>query len=497
MARRIVREHFSVNLKVGRTLGTGTTKGLVNLKPHWPAHRHRWVSSPADEGVVYDRCRRCGADRYVVTLRSRDGAEKPRLPEPRSNPPADPPGLPSQHAPPTDVSSRTDGEQRTGRTMTNPRKDNSGVTMGTGTEVGTTVGVIPEGLRPAVAAMMRESHVPGLSMAVVSPDSLLFAGGFGTADLATFTPTSPRTAYLWFSMSKIVTATAAMRLADDGRLDLDVPAREYVPYLAGRSTGQPTVRQLLTHTSGLRNPMPIRWVHPPDAAPPDPTASLRRLISRRRGYGWREGSAHYSNVGYLAVGQVIAAAAGMPFQSFVEQAVLGPAGMSRTGFAYQPEAAAAVGYIRARRIADPLLRGILPAGVVDDRQGRFLALKRFYVDGPAYGGLVGDVLDAGRFLRLHLRDGEIDGRRVLKPDTARAMRIIDNPGKPFAHGIGWFRRPTTGKGDWVEHFGAGAGFWNVMRLYPDQGLGMVVMTNSTTTYDFDSLFAYLVAQFRS
>jgi len=71
------------------------------------------------------------------------------------------------------------------------------------------------------------------------------------------------------------------------------------------------------------------------------------------------------------------------------------------------------------------------------------------------------------------------------------MRLLDQKGKPFDHGLGWFRRPTTGCGDWVEHFGAGAGFWNVMRLYPNRGLGVVVMTNSTTTYDFEPLFALL------
>jgi CubicO group peptidase (beta-lactamase class C family) len=129
--------------------------------------------------------------------------------------------------------------------------------------------------------------------------------------------------------------------------------------------------------------------------------------------------------------------------------------------------------------------------VAGDRHGRYLALNPFAVDGPAYGGLTGDVLDAGRFLRMHLRDGELDGNRILAPQTARQMRSIVKPGKPFDHGIGWFRRPTDTPGQWVEHFGTGAGFWNVMRLYPDRGLGVVVMTNSTTPYDFEPLFALL------
>jgi CubicO group peptidase (beta-lactamase class C family) len=355
-----------------------------------------------------------------------------------------------------------------------------------------TAGPAPAGLHAAVRSMMRGAHIPGLSLAVVSRDRLLYAAGFGTADLGEARPATPDTAYLWFSMSKIVTATAAMRLADEGRLDLDAPVDEYLDYLRAPGRRQPTVRQLLDHTSGLGNPLPIRWAHPAAADPPDPEALLRRQLRRRGAFRHPVGaSARYSNLGYLAAGQVIAHAAGRPFTDHVRDAVLHPAGMSRTGYAYQPHADAATGYVRAPRVADPLLRRLLPAGVAAARHGGFLALNRFHVDGPAYGGLIGDVLDAGRFLRLHLGDGELDDRRVLTPGAARAMRSVSRPGKPFDHGIGWFRRPGTGTADRVEHFGAGAGFWNVMRLYPDRDRGVVIMTNSTATYEFEPLFALL------
>ena len=356
----------------------------------------------------------------------------------------------------------------------------------------TTMGTTPDGVLAAVTTLMTGGRVPGLSLAVVDRDRLLFAAGFGAADLASTTPATPSTAYLWFSMSKIVTATAALSLAEDGRLDLDAPVGEYVDYLRAPGPRQPTVRQLLNHTSGLANPLPIRWAHLAGATPPDPEALLRRLMSRRRAYRYPVGAAaRYTNLGYLAAGQVITSAAGRPLQTYVQQAVLDPVGMARTGFTYQPDADAATGYVRSPKVADPVLRRILPAGVAGSRHGGFLGLNRFHVDGPAYGGLVGDVLEAGRFLRMHLGDGQIDGHRVLKPETTRAMRRLDQKGKPFDHGLGWFRRPATGRGDWVEHFGAGAGFWNVMRLYPDRGLGVVVMTNSTTTYDFEPLFALL------
>jgi CubicO group peptidase (beta-lactamase class C family) len=354
------------------------------------------------------------------------------------------------------------------------------------------VGTPPSGVSAAVKAMMRKGGIPGLSLAVVSRNRVLLAGGWGLADRSESRSASASTAYLWFSMTKMVTATAALRLADEGRLDLDAPVEEYVDYLHASRLRQPTVRQLLTHTAGLGNPLPIRWAHLAGAEGPEPEALLRRVMERRNAYRYPVGqSARYSNVGYLALGQVITAAARLPFEAYVEQSVLRPVGMDHTGFTYAADVDRATGYVKAPRVADPVLRRLLPRGVVGNRHGAYLALNPFYVDGPAYGGLVGNVMDAGRFLRMHLGDGEIDRHRVLDPQTARSMRSIAHPGKPFNHGIGWFRRPTRSPGSWVEHFGTGAGFWNLMRLYPDRGIGVVIMTNSTTSYDFEPLLALL------
>ena len=354
------------------------------------------------------------------------------------------------------------------------------------------VGTPPSGLSAAVKAMMGKGGVPGVSLAVVSRNGVLLAGGWGLADRSANRAASTSTAYLWFSMTKIVTATAALRLADEGRLDLDAPVWEYVDYMQAPGNRQPTVRHLLTHTAGLGNPLPIRWAHLAAARGPEPEALLRRVMERRNAYRYPVGkSARYSNVGYLALGQVITAAARTPFEAYVEESVLRPVGMDHTGFTYQAAADRATGYVKAPRIIDPALRRLLPHGVVGDRHGPDLALNPFYVDGPAYGGLVGDVMDAGRFLRMHLGDGEIDGHRVLDPRTARSMRSIAHRGKPFDHGTGWFRRPTTSPESWVEHYGTGAGFWNVMRIYPDRGLGVVIMTNSTTSYDFEPVLALL------
>src|SRR5205814_328258 len=101
---------------------------------------------------------------------------------------------------------------------------------------------------------------------------------FGFADLAARRPATTATRFPWFSMSKIVTATAALRLADEGRLDLNAP----VAGLAAVGRGDlPRVRQLLDHTAGLPDPVPLRWVRPADTDPAQDRPGLRRVRARR------------------------------------------------------------------------------------------------------------------------------------------------------------------------------------------------------------------------
>ena len=125
---------------------------------------------------------------------------------------------------------------------------------------------------------------------------------------------------------------------------------------------------------------------------------------------------------------------------------------------------------------------LIPRNILGPRHGRFRALQHFYVDGAAYGGLVGPASEAARFLRAHMRDGELDGERILSTDATRAMRTIVARGRRIEVGMGWFRRGKSRPADFVEHLGGGAGFWTCMRAYPEAGRGAVVMGNATS-YD--------------
>ncbi|MGZ5403909.1 MAG: serine hydrolase domain-containing protein [Nocardioides sp.] len=335
-------------------------------------------------------------------------------------------------------------------------------------------------------------RIPGMSVAIARPDRLLYAAAIGYADLRTQRAATVDDEYPWFSMTKIATASTAMRLHAEGVLDLDLPVGAYLPgYRAHPTHGHPTTRQLLNHTAGLGNPLPIGWVRAADQQP-EP-AFVDHIITRhgtpRRPVGAR---ASYSNIGYLLAGEVIASVTGATVEACVRDRVLDPLGMQRTGYGYHPGAPRAVGYVRAPRVAVPLLRALLPRGIVGPRVRGHTALNPFLVNGAAYGGLVGTAADAVRLAAAHAAHST-DPHPVLSHPHLEAMRTITATGKRFDHGIGWFRKPDDAARSpaFVEHYGTGGGYWNAMRIYPDQRLAMVAMTNTTSAWQVDRLFTQL------
>jgi CubicO group peptidase (beta-lactamase class C family) len=294
-------------------------------------------------------------------------------------------------------------------------------------------------------------------------------------------------------MTKIATATAAMQLVERGILDLDAPLASHVPQMRhlrpASDAVKITARHLLSHSAGLANPIPVGWIHPLDQPGPDPDTFLDGLLSKHEKLRFEPGArSSYSNLGTLVLGAAMANLTGEPFSGLVKRGVLDPLGMDSTGFAYSPgmEPRAATGYHPRRS----LMRLMLKRWAIGRPIGRWISLNRFLLDGQAYGGLIGPVTDASRFVRVHICEGELDGVRVLDASSVRQMRDVQFPGKRFDFGLGWFRPSSARHADppFVQHLGGGAGFFNVIRLYPTRGVGIAVMGNATK-YDIDAVAA--------
>ena len=140
--------------------------------------------------------------------------------------------------------------------------------------------------------------------------------------------------------------------------------------------------------------------------------------------------------------------------------------------------------------ADPAASVPVAKGIVGKAVGRYVAFHRFNVDGSAYGGLIGPVNDAVRFLCLHLNAGLVNGTRLLSAEAVTAMQRITATGPKLDVGLGWFRERSdrTSAPQHLEHLGGGAGFWNDMRIYPDERVGVVSMGNATS-YDHRRLLS--------
>lgn len=353
-------------------------------------------------------------------------------------------------------------------------------------------------LTEALERRLADVPAPGVAIALIADGAVIWRGAHGTARPTSGTPVDDRTAFLWFSMTKIVTATAVMQLVEGGALGLDSPAREQLIDLESLDP-RITVRQLLNHSSGIPNPPPLRWIHRADEPGPEPRELVSTLLAKYGKPKFEPGDhSAYTNVGFLVLGELIAEVSGQPYKDYVVQRVLEPIGARSTGFSFDRAglAHAAEGTHPRFDPFFPLARLLIPSWVIGPPAGRWRTFNPFYLDGAAYGGLVGPVSDAALLAAAHLGGGAVGGRRILSEESTAEMQRIATPGKKFDLGLGWFRphRDSERGASYVEHLGGGAAYGTVMRLYPQRGLGVVAMANvSSNRFKHDALLEPLSA----
>jgi CubicO group peptidase (beta-lactamase class C family) len=336
-------------------------------------------------------------------------------------------------------------------------------------------------LGEAVAAR----DAPAIAAAVVGRDGAPRASARGLRDLALGAPATPDTVFAWFSVTKIVTATAVMQLVDAGRVELDAPVRAYVPSFRVEGPGADgvTVRHLLSHTSGLQNPIPVGWIHAADEQAPDLDAMTARLLASHPRLRFRPGARFaYSNLGYLVLGQLVERVSGERYPDYVRRHLLEPLGCARAGFAPpEGDGDVATGYTRRWSAMGLAGRFLVDARFLGETTAGFVALRPFRVDGAPYGGLFGTAGDLARLAAAHLRGGELDGRRILSEASALAMRTPqrDARGRALPIGLGWRLGELDGE-PYAFHQGGGAGFKSEVRLYPRLGQAVAVVATETS-----------------
>ena len=182
-----------------------------------------------------------------------------------------------------------------------------------------------------VTATVASREQPGLSLAIVYDQDLIWAKGYGFADLAKKVPATPSTVYRIASISKLFTTTAILQLRDAGKLQLDDPVVKYLPWFRIKNAHPDgptiTIRHLLTHTSGLpREAAGVNWS---DLTMPKREEMIRRVGEQETVFP-AETEWKYSNLGLTLAGEIVASVSGEPWAQYVESRILRPLGMKTT-----------------------------------------------------------------------------------------------------------------------------------------------------------------------
>ena len=309
----------------------------------------------------------------------------------------------------------------------------------------------------AVPALLDTYHVPGLVLSVVRDGRVLFAKGWGVADLATGRLMDPeRTLVRVASISKLVTATAAMQLVAAGKLDLHADVNSYLDgWHIEDAFGAPiTLHHLLTHTAGFDD----RFLHTGRVLgaelPPLGDYLAARMPTRAMPPGR---VVSYSNHGIALVGHLVERASGLTFGDYVQQHVFEPLGMTRSRFVLRVplDPDLAVPYFWAAGKQQPL--------------GFDHTLL-----GPA-AELNTTALDMAKFMLAHLQQG---GARLLDPATERLMQERHFGVHPKVAGWAYGFEETFVNGQRaVGHGGDWRGFESYLTLFPELGWGVFASAN--------------------
>lgn len=316
----------------------------------------------------------------------------------------------------------------------------------------------------AVDAWMQRHRAPALSVAVAVDGQLVWSAGFGLANPARGIRATARTPYRLASVTKSITATAVLMLAERGALDLDAPIQHYCPaYPAKR--WPVTARQLLAHLGGVRHHS-IREVIWPNTRHMESVAAAVELyrdddLETEPGTKFR-----YSSPGYVILGCAIEGASGMSYERFVREQIFVPAGMTAT----HPEDA---------RTPSPDGTAYFSKGLwykVTGRLARRTTAQRIDVsDRLPAGGLLSTVDDMARFA-VALQSGLLVSNSTREQMWTR-QRTSD--GKPLEfYGLGWLigeADSTLPKRVWND--GSQPGTRSFLYLRPTQEIVIALLTN--------------------
>ena len=316
-----------------------------------------------------------------------------------------------------------------------------------------------------IESQIEYNNLPGLSVAIVYDQDLIWQKGFGYADVEKKIPMTPQTIFRIASVTKLFTCAAIMQLRDQGKLQLDDPIEKYLSWfkIKNRFPDAPiiTIRHLMTHTSGL--PREAAFPYWTDHKFPTLEQIMDTLPDQETTYP-SETNLKYSNLGMALLGQVVVAASGENYETNINNHILKPLEMNNTSVYLTNDQRKQIATGYGRRLAD----GTRKAMEISDYKGI----------SPA-ASISSNVVDLAKFASLQFQDEKPGVKQILKGSTLREMQRVHwlQPSWKSGWGLGfsvWQRDDKT----FVGHSGWVAGYRTRLLLCPEDKIGVIVMSNA-------------------
>jgi CubicO group peptidase (beta-lactamase class C family) len=321
-----------------------------------------------------------------------------------------------------------------------------------------------------IAEVLGRWPVAGLAVGVVRHRSLEWFHGHGFANVRTKTPVSEGTVFRIGSITKTFTAIAVMQLWEQGLLDLDAPAKDYLRsfrLIPAEASFRPvTVRHLLTHTAGIGYWRRLSDLLRPGVGSGDRAGrsvpSLSDYYRRGLPVEVEPGTKWvYSNHGFATLGQIVEDVSAQPFERYLRDHVFEPLGMEHTDL------------VRSERV-----RPHLATGYVLRSRGLKPVVDREVLT-PGGGGVYSSTRDLALYVAALLHGGVNERGSVLKPETLTTMFEPHYQPDPRVPGMGLgFLLGEEGGHRTVGHSGVLSGFLSDMGMAPEEGIGVLVLSNT-------------------
>lgn len=327
-----------------------------------------------------------------------------------------------------------------------------------------------------VAEMMNKHLLTGLGLGIVRDGEVIFAKGYGLANLASKQPVTPDTTFRIASISKTFTAIGVMQLVEQGLIKLDDPINvhlhSYKVEHPDPDAPQVTIRHMLTHTAGIgemRNNVDMLkavFLHKgglkikPGEALPTLNEYYNGLLvpDVHPDKKWA-----YANNAYATLGQLIEDVSGQRFADYMREHVFEPLGMFKTDFDY------------SERVKHTLAQGY------ENQKGRLAPADHYLFPGQGAGTVYSSVNEMVLYLKALMNGGSNEHGSVIKPETLKQMMTPHYLPDPDLAGMGLGFHLENEDGHWSAwHGGAVPGFNCSLWVSPDDKMGLIVWSNTAT-----------------